>query len=69
MARGKKRLMVTTDAERAAKDLRHRALGSVIAEYEAQHGVITDEEMVAQRRADEKAAIVVRGQRSPARFV
>jgi hypothetical protein len=53
--------------EREAKDRRRRALAEAIAEYEAKHGVITAEEMAAQRRADQKAAIVVRGRRSPAR--
>jgi hypothetical protein len=54
-------------AEREAKDRRRRALAEAVAAYEAEHGVITDEEMAAQRRADEKAAIVVRGRRSAAR--
>lgn len=50
-------------AERAAKERRLRAMGEAIAAYEAQFGVITEAEMVAQERADRRAAIVVRGGR------
>lgn len=32
-------------AEAARKELRHQALKSLVADYEAEHGVITDAEM------------------------
>ena len=54
-------------AEREAKNRRLRAMAEAVAAYEAEFGVITREEMEAQRRADEKAAIVVRGRRGPVR--
>lgn len=47
--------------ERAAKERRLRALTKAIAAYEAQFGVITEEEVTEQRRLDRAAAIVVRG--------
>ena len=50
--------------ERAAKDQQLAAMAAVIAEYEAEHGVITREEMAAQARADRRSAIIVRGKRS-----
>ena len=53
--------------EREERERRRRALTEAVAEYEARYGVITDEEIEAQRRADEKAAIRVRGRRSPVR--
>jgi len=49
--------------ERAAKERRFRALTEAVAAYEAEFGAIPPAEMAAQRRADEKAAIVVRGAR------
>jgi hypothetical protein len=54
-------------AEREAKDRRLRAMAEAVAAYEAEFGVITDEEMAAQKRADQRAAIVVRGARPRAR--
>jgi hypothetical protein len=54
-------------AEREAKDRRKRALAEAITAYEAEHGVITDEDIAAQRRADREAAIVVRARRPTAR--
>lgn len=48
-------------AERAAKDLRLRALAEAVATYEADFGLITAEELAAQERADRVAARVVRG--------
>jgi hypothetical protein len=48
-------------AERAARDRRLQALADAIADYEAQYGRITDEEMAAQRRSDQETAVVVRG--------
>lgn len=50
--------------EKAARDRRSAALRAAIAEYEAQHGEITDEEIAARRRADRTNAIVVRGRKS-----
>ena len=50
-------------AERKAKERRLRALAEAVADYEAQFGPISDEEIAAQRRLDQRAAIVVRGPR------
>jgi hypothetical protein len=55
--------------EREATDRRLQALAEAVAAYEAEFGVISGEEIAAQRRADERAAIVVRGRRAPARHV
>ncbi|MCL2092191.1 MAG: hypothetical protein FWH11_13490 [Micrococcales bacterium] len=52
--------------EKVTRDARLRALRDAIAAYEAEHGVITDEEITAQVRADQEAAIVVRGHRTTA---
>ncbi len=51
----------TALADRAARDRRRRALGEVVAAYEAEFGVISDEELAARERADRESAIVVRG--------
>jgi glycerol dehydrogenase-like iron-containing ADH family enzyme len=48
-------------AEREAKDRRLRAAGQAVAAYEAQFGTITAKEMAAQQRADQRAAVIVRG--------
>src|SRR5687767_8792123 len=48
-------------AEKSAKERRLIAARKAIAAYEAQFGVITEEEMEEQRRLDRAAAIVVRG--------
>ncbi len=53
-------------AERAIKDRRLRALGEAVAVYEAEHGVIADDELDTQERADAEAAVVVRGRRTGA---
>lgn len=50
-------------AERAAKERRLRAMAAAVAAYEAEFGEISRSEMDAQRRADQRAAIVVRGPR------
>ena len=50
--------------EKAARDRRNAALRAAIAEYEAEHGEITAEEIAAQRRADRANAIVVRGRKT-----
>lgn len=44
----------------AERDRPQQALREVIADYEAEFGVITDEEMLAQREADDRAAEMVR---------
>jgi len=49
--------------ERDQRERRLRAMAEAVAAYERLHGVITDEEMIAQERADQKAAIVIRGRR------
>lgn len=48
-------------AERTAKERRLMALGDAVASFEAQFGVITAEELEAQRRADSASARVARG--------
>lgn len=48
-------------AERAERDSKLAAMADAIAEYEAEHGKITEAEIAAQHRADREAAIVVRG--------
>ena len=54
-------------AEREGRDRRRLAAAEAIAAYEAEFGVITAEEMAAQRRADEKNMIRIRGRRPAAR--
>ena len=51
-------------AERTAKERRLKALGDAVASFEAQFGVITAEELEAQRRADSASARVARGSTS-----
>ena len=53
----------TAMLEKVARDARLRALAGALAGYEAEHGVITDQEIAAQLRADREAATVVRGHR------
>src|SRR5262249_31204338 len=48
-------------AARVAQDHRRAALAEAVAAYEAEFGVITEEEMLEQARADRKAAIHVPG--------
>jgi hypothetical protein len=48
-------------AERVARDRRLAALAEAVAAYEADHGSISDQELVAQARADRRGAVVVRG--------
>lgn len=48
-------------AAKAIRDRQARALAAAVADYETQFGVITTEELAAQRRADAEAAVVVRG--------
>lgn len=47
--------------DRALYEQRLRSLGEAIADYEAEFGEITDEEMEAQVRSDRASAVVVRG--------
>jgi Arc/MetJ-type ribon-helix-helix transcriptional regulator len=47
-------------AEHARRDRMLEALGAAVAEYEAEFGEITAEEIAAQRRADRRDAMVVR---------
>jgi hypothetical protein len=54
-------------AEREERDRRRRALADAVADYEAEFGVITDEQIEAQRRADKESAIRVRGRKAPTR--
>lgn len=48
-------------AEQAEKERRLAILRELIADYEAEHGVITDAELAAQQRADRRLARVIRG--------
>jgi len=51
--------------ERATKERRLLALAEAVAAYEAELGEITEAEIAAQKRADRRAARVVRGPRPP----
>lgn len=59
----------TALSDRARRDQQLEHLHHAIADYEAEFGEITAEEMAAQRRADREDAVVVRGPRraAPAR--
>ena len=46
--------------ERRNKELRLAALGEMIADYEAEHGVITGDELAQQAQADRDAAALSR---------
>jgi hypothetical protein len=48
-------------AERAAKERSLQAMAEAVAAFEAEFGAISEEELVAQARADRRTAIVVRG--------
>jgi hypothetical protein len=50
-------------AEKQTRERRLLAMAQAVAEYEARHGTISDEEIAAQLRADRQAARVVRGPR------
>ncbi len=50
-------------SEKADRDRKLQYLSAAIADYEAEFGEITAEEISAQRRADREAAVVVRGRR------
>ena len=49
--------------DRALLDQQLAQLGESIAEFEAEFGEITPEEILRQRRADRQDAVVVRGER------
>ena len=46
--------------DRRAKELRLAALGEMIADYEAEHGVITADEIQLQNQADRDTAALLR---------
>jgi hypothetical protein len=51
--------------DRVARDRRLEALSGAIADYEAEFGEITHEEIASLRRSDREGAVVVRGRRRP----
>lgn len=51
--------------DRARRDQQLARLGDAIADYEAEFGEITPEEIAKQRRSDRQHAVVVRGARRP----
>ncbi len=61
----------TALAERVVKERRLAALAAAVAAFEAEFGVITEEEIAAQARLDRSTADVVRGpqRRSSARKI
>ncbi len=50
---------------RAAQDRKLQSLSEAIADYEAEFGEISADEIAAQGRADREAAVVVRGAGAP----
>ncbi len=54
----------TALADRARRDEQLAMLGDAIADYEAEFGVITADEIASRRRTDREQATVVRGRRS-----
>jgi hypothetical protein len=54
-------------SEKVARERRLRGLSAAIAAYESEFGRITEAEMDAQRRADRREAVVVRGRRRGSR--
>lgn len=52
--------------DRVSRDRKLTGLAAAIADYEAEFGEITDEDIARQRRADREDARVVRGRRPPA---
>jgi hypothetical protein len=57
----------TALADRARRDEQLALLADAIADYEAEFGEITTEEIAVRRRADRADAVVVRGGRNPRR--
>lgn len=54
-------------SEKVTRERRLRGLSAAIAAYESEFGNITEAEMEAQRRADRRDALVVRGRRRKSR--
>src|SRR3954467_5027389 len=54
-------------SERARRDLQLARLGEAIADFEAEFGEITSQEIADRRRSDREDAVVVRGGRRPGR--
>lgn len=52
-------------ADRARRDEQLARLQDAIADYEAEFGEITTDEIAIQRRSDRQDAVVVRGRRTP----
>ena len=52
-------------AEHVAKERRLAALATLVAEYEADYGVITPTELALREREDRRNAVVVRGAGKP----
>jgi hypothetical protein len=50
-----------TLSERARKERRLEAMAAVVADYEADFGEITDDEVALQLRLDRERAVVIRG--------
>jgi hypothetical protein len=48
--------------EQAAKEMRLQALADAVAAYEMEFGAISAEEIAERERADQRAAIVVKGE-------
>jgi hypothetical protein len=57
----------TALAEKARRDAQFTQLRQAIADYEAEFGEITAEEIASQQRADREDAVVVRGRARVAR--
>ena len=47
--------------EHVAKERRLAALSKLLADYEGEHGVITQEELALREREDRRKAVVIRG--------
>jgi hypothetical protein len=56
--------MPRSAAAKSAHEARLRALAEYIEAYEAEFGVITEEEMEAEKRRRKETAVVVRGKAS-----
>jgi len=50
-------------SDKALKDRRLEAMAVAVADYEAEFGEITEEEMALQLRLDRERAVIVRGER------
>jgi hypothetical protein len=54
-------------SEKVARERRLRGLAAAVAAYESEFGQLTEAELDAQRRADRREALVVRGRRRKSR--